>query len=430
MNLVLDTLKSRRSFMVLGHLLGLIAAIGLIYFSGQGVPFNTIILITMVLLATEGLAWSLDRRARRLKALAPNAFPFKNLSEADRAFLQKSLLRLPTQAAGRAMLAWTVAAVVVSLAHPMGAWTGAVLTLGAPIAVLCVYFGNSAAGRRVAPFYYFEGDFADALSNFMPSLRRRQILWMVAPLIAFAPAAVFFRNELNVGVFLWLLFWATAVLLSGLRLFNDLIVSPIEDLGTALGRFGDGDYSALLDVTSGDALGVTTNRYNKTVRKTDRRFFVREHFGHMVVGDKSEQLFEGGLKLDGEEREVAVIACRLSGEKITLAAFNKFCTAVVECVEKHGGSIDQVSHGMVVALFNAPLKIENVEGEALEAAKEIKERLAVFTAQQKMQAGLSLQSGVGFAFGKAMLGLVGPKGRQRYTALGGVVEEARRLCTL
>jgi adenylate cyclase len=177
-------------------------------------------------------------------------------------------------------------------------------------------------------------------------------------------------------------------------------------------------------VTSGDAVGVATGRFNKAVRKTDRRFFVREHFGHLVNGDKSEQLFEGGLKLDGEEREVAVIACRLGGEKITLAAFNKFCAVVVDCVEKHGGGIDQVSHGLVVALFNAPLKIENAENEAREAANEIKERLAVFVAQQKMQAGLSLQFGLGFTYGKALLGLLGPKGKQRYSALGTVADEA------
>jgi adenylate cyclase len=278
-------------------------------------------------------------------------------------------------------------------------------------------------GRRVAPFYYFEGDTPEALSRHMPSLRRRQILWMSAPALMLLPCLAML-NPASAGGLAWCLLLAAAFVVAGLRLFNDIVVSPLEDLGQAAGRLGEGDYSALLDVTSGDALGVATNRFNKALRKTDRRFFVREHFGHMVSPDKSEALFEGGLKLDGEEREVAVLCCRIGGTGLNLPVFNKFCTLVVECVEKHGGGIDEVSHGLVTAIFNAPLTIANPEGEAIQAAQEIKERLAVFQSQQRMQAGLSLDCNLGLAYGQAILGLVGPKGRQRYTALGPVPEEA------
>jgi hypothetical protein len=433
MNLVLDTLKSRRSFILVGHGLGLLATAVFLRLTQLEDAWFGVPDAAAVLAAFELLVYAFDKPARRLKALAPAAFPFKNLAEDDRAFLQTALLKIPGRSAMRALLGWALVFGVMAATSPnpgielRGSWGLAGLIFGGPVSAIAQYYGNTAMGRRVAPFYYFDGDYPEALSRHMPSLRRRQILWMTAPAIMLLPSLLMPGNGWGL---LWCLTVSAAFVAAGLRLFNDLVVSPLDDLGQAVGRLGEGDYSALLDVTSGDVLGVTTNRFNKALRKTDRRFFVREHFGHMVNPDKSEALFDGGLKLDGEEREVAVLCFRIGGPGLTLPIFNKFCTLVVECVEKHGGGVDEISHGLLVALFNAPLPMENPEGAALEAAKEAKERLAVFCSQQRMQAGLSLTTNLGLAYGSALLGLVGPKGRQRYTALGPVPEEARKLSRL
>ena len=435
MNLVLDTLKSRRSFILVGHGLGLLATAVFLRLTQLEDAWFGVPAAAGILAIYESVVFVLDKPSRRLKALAPAAFPFKNLPADDREFLQKALLKIPGRAAARALFGWALVfgVMVATSSNPAielrGSWGLASLIFGAPVSAIVQYYGNTAMGRRVAPFYYFDGDYPEALSMHMPSLRRRQLLWMTAPAIMLLPCLLM-PNSFSLGGLLWCLAVSAAFVIAGLRLFNDIVVSPLEDLGQAAGRLGEGDYTALLDVTSGDVLGVTTNRFNKALRKTDRRFFVREHFGHMVAPDKSEALFEGGLKLDGEEREVAVLCFRIAGTGLTLPIFNKFCTLVVECVEKHGGGIDEVSHGLVVALFNAPLTMDNPEGAALEAAKEAKERLAVFCSQQRMQAGLSLSSNLGLAYGSALLGLVGPKGRQRYTALGPVPEEARKLSRL
>ena len=428
MNLVLDTLKSSRSLMLVGHALGLLATAGLVHLAfPSGQILSAALMVALILGIVEVVMALTDQGARRLRVLAPGVFPLKNLAEPEREFVQKSLLELPRRSAWRCLLAWSLVYMVMVL-NNWGIWALACVTLGMPVSIFAQLLGNTVMGRRVAPFYYFEGDTPDQLSRHMPTLQGRMSQWLVAPLIllvAFPMAFAAKGIKLPLYSLIWLLAWAIAAIFDEIRVFKDMVVSPIEDLGQALGRLGEGDFGALLDVTSGDILGVTTNRYNKTVRKIDRRFFVQENFGHMVTGEKSEQLFEGGLKLDGEEREVAVLACRIKGEVLTFTAFNKFCNAVAECVDKHGGCVDEVSQGLVVALFNAPLKIENAESEGMEAAKEIRSALEVFRAQQKMQIGLKFQIGVGFAYGKAVLGLVGPKGRQRYTALGQVVEDAR-----
>lgn len=429
MNLVLDTLTSRKSFRLLGHGLGLLASTVLLRLNdSQAKVWQAALVAAGILAAFEAVASLLDLRARRLRKLAPGAFPFKNLGEDDREFLQSSLLLLPGRSAGRAMLAWACVFAVMAFFTDGPDMAVAALALGAPVSALTHYFGNTVMGRRVAPFYYFEGDAPDALSAYLPSLAARLRLWVLAPILVLAPFPVmlsFFGLRTQMSVWFWLLAWALAALAAASRVFQDLVVSPVEDLGSALSQFGEGDFSALLDVTSGDALGVTTNRYNKAVRKIDRRFFIKENFVAMVPYDKSEGLFDGRLKLDGEEREVAVIACTVKGEGLTLAAFNKFCAAVADVVDKQGGCIDEISHGRVTALFNAPLTLENFEAVARLATQELGERLAVFKAQQRMQAGLSLEVSVGISVGMATLGLAGPKGRQRYTVLGAPAAQAR-----
>jgi hypothetical protein len=434
MNLVLDTLKSRRSFVWLGQGLGVIAATGL-YTIWGGFPLRETGIGIGLLAVLEIAAALLDRPAKRMKALASQAFPFKNLPVNDREFLQDYLMWLPRRAAWRAVLIWVlVCPIMVAIdfrgGRSMASWGLGGMVFGAPVSAFCQYFGNSVMGRRVAPFYYFEDSAPEALSRVLPSLSRRFWLWILAPYLLVAGAIILFTGKKMVPVELWVTAWMVGLIFAELKVFQDLVISPIEDLGSALVRFGNGDFSALLDVTSGDVLGETTDRYNKAVRKTDMRFFMLERFGHMVPHDKAEALLEGRIKLDGEEREIGVVACRLSGETMTLPAFNKFCQCVAEIVDRHGGCIDEISQGLIVALFNAPLMIENAENVSLDAAKEIKERLEVFRAQQRMQAGLQLEFGVGLSYGTAVLGLAGPKGRQRYTAFGKPADEARRLCSL
>jgi hypothetical protein len=429
MNPVLDTLKTRRSVMLLGHGLAVLATAVLARLAFPlGRAFDGALLAAAVLAVYELAVEGLDPGLRILRKLGPGAFPFKALPEGDRELLQRALLAMPRKSAWQALGAWCFVFGAMEWGN-QGVWGMAALSLGLPVSVFVQLCGNTVMGRRVAPFYYFEGDTPSQLSPHMPDLEGRMAQWLLAPLIAITAFPMAFSAagiRMPMGVWPWLLLWALALVAAAIRVFKDMVVSPLEDLGQALGRFGEGDFGALLDVTSGDALGVASNRHNKTVRKIDRRFFVREHFGHMVVGERTEQLLEGGIRLDGEERDLAVLVCRLSGEAMSLPVYNKFCGVVMECVDRHAGSLDEVGQGLVVALFNAPLTIENAETVGMEAAQELRERLRIFVAQQRMQSGRQLEFGVGFAYGRAVVGLAGPKGRQRYTALGSVVEEARR----
>ncbi|MES2201887.1 MAG: hypothetical protein V4498_06530, partial [candidate division FCPU426 bacterium] len=298
MNLVLDSLKTRLSFRWLGHGLGIVAAFGLLALEGKsGFPWQAALVLIACVGVFEGAFSFFDRKAKRLKILAPTAFPFKDLLEEDRRLLQSTLLGMPSRSALRAAAVWGAGALVLALRLETRDAFLACALLGLPVAAACPYLGLSAMGRRIAPFYYFEGDTADELSKAMPSLGRRFLFLAGIPLLlalALPAVASIIGPSINLDQWCWIALWSVAAFWGGTRVFKDLVIAPIEDLGMALGRFGEGDYGALLDVASGDEIGVTSGRYNRSVRSTDRRFFIRENFGSSLSPAQAEGLFEGG----------------------------------------------------------------------------------------------------------------------------------------
>jgi hypothetical protein len=433
----LDSLRSRLTLRWLGHALGLLAVFGLAWIdSPNNKPWTAVPLAALCIALVEILFSLADSKTRKVKALAPGAFPFKNLPEGDRELLQGLLMATPRASARRAAYAWFLGGLLMlglgwrfGMAEFLAEAVFGIL-LGMPVAVLASYLGNAVMIRRVAPFYYFEGETAAALKSQQPSLTGRLLGFILFPLAVLLPAPL--ASGLTHSAFtewdwLWVLLWGGAAAFACQWAFKELLASPLEDLGSALERFGKGDYRALLDVTSGDALGLATQRYNQAVRSTDRRFFIRENFGHALPASRDAELFEGGLKLDGESRELGVLVSSLLSSGASLAQFNRFCQVLQERVDAQGGSLEDLGAGHYVALFGAPLKISDPARAVAHCAWELKAALDVWRSQLKMQSGVDLSYGLGISFGALSVGLLGPRGRQRYGALGSALEEARNL---
>jgi adenylate cyclase len=443
LNLLLDFLKSRRSLRWLGHLTGLLAGAGLLLWLDVAWPeaLQGAARFAGLLLGLEICLSLLDFQQRRLKHLAPTCFPLKNMEAKDRAFVQASLAHMPSAVLRRSALAWVLAfAGVLWLPSGPALFADAMLlSLALPVSALVQALGAELLLKRVLPFFYFDEDYAKNLRRWLPGLGARFRGGLLMPLtVALAPLAAAFAlgQPLGAAALLWIGAWAFFVALGGAWAWGSLVVEPLEHLQEALRRFGKGDLQALLDVTSGDELGHATETYNKTLRAVDRRLFVLENFGHAVLPAKSEALFEGGVRLDGELRPVAVLECawhNLDAATASLdapakfATMNRFYEVVQDAVDKAHGSVLVLGQGRVLACWGAPLADEAAVQGALAAAWSLQAQLKVWASQQRLRGSVQPLWGLGVASGQATVGLLGPRGRQRYSVLGGPVAEVQRL---
>ena len=91
-------------------------------------------------------------------------------------------------------------------------------------------------------------------------------------------------------------------------------------------------------------------------------------------------------------------------------------------MERHGGWVNKFEGDAALCVFGAPTVREACAGDALAAARELRDRLA---AEQP-----ELDAGIGVSAGPAVAGNVGAEQRFEYTVIGDPVNEAARLCEL
>ena len=97
---------------------------------------------------------------------------------------------------------------------------------------------------------------------------------------------------------------------------------------------------------------------------------------------------------------------------------NKALTIQANAVKKYGGMVDKYIGDAMMAIFNAPLPLDNHEDKAILTAVEIK--------KQMQKANLGINIGIGINSGNAVIGNMGSDTRFDYTAIGSDVNLAAR----
>ena len=105
-----------------------------------------------------------------------------------------------------------------------------------------------------------------------------------------------------------------------------------------------------------------------------------------------------------------------------VALLNSFFAIVVEAAERHGGWVNKFEGDAALCVFGAPTATDDAAGDALAAARELRDRLAAELPE--------LDAGIGVSAGRAVAGNIGAEERFEYTVIGDPVNEAARLCEL
>ena len=197
----------------------------------------------------------------------------------------------------------------------------------------------------------------------------------------------------------------------------------------------------LLDVTwsliSQFIIG-STSYYLKYREEYILRQQIKKQFEHYL--DKRQvailQKSPEKLKLGGERRYITVLFTdvrgftsmseSMSAEDVTYI-MNRALTAQVEAVKKYGGMVDKFIGDALMAVFSAPLDLENHESKAIECAIQMQKNMEDLNIELEEEGLPPVAIGIGINSGEAIVGNMGSDTRFDYTCIGSPVNEAARL---
>jgi class 3 adenylate cyclase len=270
-----------------------------------------------------------------------------------------------------------------------------------------------------------------------PGVRARLILmWTVCtalPGLAITLLTLMRRNgfiiEQTASVEWPVLVLALVAVMLGLRsmiLVSRSISDPLREVVDAMAQVEQGHLGDMLDVYERSEIGRLQNGFNRMVAGLRERDRLRDLFGRHVGTEVVRRAVEENESLSGDEREVAILFIDLV-DSTKLAAdrpphevaevLNDFFRIVVAAVDERHGLINKFQGDAALAVFGAPLHIDDPASAALSTARALAADLR----------RLPVDFGIGVSAGPVFAGNIGAENRYEYTVVGDAVNEAARL---
>jgi adenylate cyclase len=182
------------------------------------------------------------------------------------------------------------------------------------------------------------------------------------------------------------------------------------------------------------AMSTTARRLASSVStELRRRWRMRRLFGRYVPDDVAASIIERGMvTTEGELREVTVLCSDVRGftamcQELPPEEVVRFLNALFEeqsaIVGRHGGRVDKFIGDGMLAIFGAPVPLEDHALSGARAALEIAaiDSVAVRGLPRSVSLGVALHTG------EAVIGHLGSRDHLEYTAIGDVVNLAFRI---
>ena len=108
---------------------------------------------------------------------------------------------------------------------------------------------------------------------------------------------------------------------------------------------------------------------------------------------------------------------------------SEYFTEMVDCVFRHGGTLDKFMGDAVMAQWGAPIGTNDDADRAMRAAVDMMRALEQLNVKWRAAGRPALGIGIGLNFGEAFAGNIGSERRLEFTVIGDTVNTAYRLCS-
>jgi adenylate cyclase len=201
-------------------------------------------------------------------------------------------------------------------------------------------------------------------------------------------------------------------------------------------RFSEEDLEFLVAFAGIAAVAIENSQFAERIRQEG---IVRSNFERFFAPQLAARIAASSdaLKLGGEKRPVAVLFSDIRGFTALAESMKpddiatlltEYFTEMVECVFRHGGTLDKFIGDAVMAQWGAPIGSPDDADQAMAAAQDMMVGLQKLNASWRALERPELQIGIGLNFGEAFAGNIGSERRLEFTVIGDTVNTASRLC--
>ncbi len=196
------------------------------------------------------------------------------------------------------------------------------------------------------------------------------------------------------------------------------------------------DLSELFDLR--DAV-KSMRKIQKLNRKLEmRNRLLSETFGRFFSDEIVKELLDtpDGLKVGGESRTLTIMMSDLRGftalsehlkpdDLVTL--LNHYLEEMTESIQKYGGTIIEFIGDGIMAIFGAPLYMEDHASKAVVAALDMQKKMPVINEWNRAHDYPPLEMGIGINTGEVIAGNLGSEKRMKYGVAGKEVNLCGRI---
>ncbi len=201
-------------------------------------------------------------------------------------------------------------------------------------------------------------------------------------------------------------------------------------------RFTDEDLEFLIAFAGIAAVALENSQF---AERLQREAVVRSNFERFFTPHLAARIAStpDAVRLGGDKRIVTVLFSDIRGFTALSETMNpddmaglltEYFTEMVDCVFRHGGTLDKFIGDAVMAQWGAPLGDPDDADRALAAAIDMQRALATLNRRWRVDRRPELQIGIGLNTGEAFAGNIGSERRLEYTVIGDTVNTASRLC--
>jgi adenylate cyclase len=187
------------------------------------------------------------------------------------------------------------------------------------------------------------------------------------------------------------------------------------------------------------AFNRMTQQLKDSYQELERRNeFIRKTFGRYTSDEVVEALLDApdGLKLGGEKREVTILMSDLRGftalaERLeateVVSLLNQYLSAMVEVIQHHGGTIDEIIGDAILVLFGAPVAMDNDAQRAVLCALGMQKAMVAVNEENLKRGWPEIEMGIALHTGEVVVGNIGSTKRSKYGVVGRTINTTARI---